>query len=297
MMVGAFVGALVVLATSTLFSWPLGGLSAAASNVAFEAPDGSCLMWTDGNDMNKVDCSASHLFEIAGTVDLAASYPADAPFPDGTLWQKIVQDNCTGVTARFMSNKLDPYGRYHTGALKPKDQQWAAGSRSMRCGLQVIGPGGKLLPATGSATTGDQSAVYDVGTCLGIDGKSVSDPVPCDNAHAYEIVGIVDLKPLFPDGYPDQGKQDAALSPACGKAATDYTKGYDLTKNGLGVTWDVVHQESWAIGSMKVNCKVGQKLPDGSGLQKIINSVKGVGPQLVPSSTQAAPSSNPQDSH
>lgn len=299
-MVGAFLGALVVLATSTLFSWPVKGLPATASsdaNIAFDAPDGSCLTWGDSGDMSKVDCSVKHLFEIAGTVDLSSQYPKGAPFPDGTLWQKIAQDSCTSVTAKFMSGKLDPFGKYSTGALKPKEQQWSAGSRTVRCGLQAAGPGGKkLLPTVGSAAKSDQSVVYEVGTCLGIDGKDVSDPVACGTAHAYEMVGIVDLKALFPDAYPTEDKQQAALSPACEKIANDYTKGFDLRKAGLGVTWDTIRQESWAVGSTKVNCKVGQKLPDGSGLQKVTNSVKGVGQQLVPTATQAAPTSNPQDS-
>ncbi|AHH93513.1 septum formation family protein [Kutzneria albida] len=299
LMVGAVLGALVVLTTSTLFSWPIKGMPAGAAtdaNAAFDAPDGSCLTWADNGEISRVDCSAKHLFEIAGTVDLTASYPSGAPFPDGTLWQKISQDKCTPVTAKYMSDKLDPNGKYSTGALKPKEQQWSAGARQVRCGLQAAGPRGKLQPTTGSATKSDQSPVYPEGTCLGIEGKDLGDPVACTEAHAYEIIGVVDLKPQFQDAYPTEDKQKAALSQACEKMTTAYTKGFDLTKVGLGVTWDTIKQESWNLGSTKVNCKVGQKLPDGSGLQKITNSVRGVGPQLVPSSTQNAPTNTPQDS-
>lgn len=281
LMVGAVVGALVVLTSSTLFHWP-GGVAATAAaddpNVAFDAPDGSCLTWPAGSgDISKVDCSAKHLFEIAGTVDLTAKYPSGASFPDGTLWQKIAQDNCGPVVSKYLSGKLDPNGRYTANALNPTAQQWSSGARTIRCGVQAAGPGGALQPTTGSAKTADQSNIYPVGTCLGIKDKAVSDPVSCSAAHAYEIVGIVDLKPQFPDAFPSEDKQQTALSDRCVKAADNYTANFDLTKFQLGLTWDTVKEESWNLGSTKVNCKIGQKLPDGSGLQSITNSLKDAG--------------------
>ena len=297
LMVGAVVGALVVLTSSTLFSWPVKGLSATAAadndpNAAFDAPDGSCLTWPAGSaDISKVDCAAKHLFEIAGTVDLTSKYPAGASFPDGTLWQKIAQDNCGPVVSKYMSGKLDPAGKYSANALNPTAQQWSGGARTIRCGLQAAGPGGALQPTTGSARTADQSNIYAVGTCLGIKNKDVSDPVPCTSPHAYEIVGIVDLKSQFPDGYPSDDKQQTALSTRCVKANADYTGGLDLSKFKLGLTWDTIKQESWNVGSTKVNCKVGKKLDDGSGLDTVTNSVKGVGgntPVTTSSSTPPA---------
>lgn len=53
----------------------------------------------------------------------------------------------------------------------------------------------------------------------------------------------------------------------------------------MGLTWDTIKQESWNLGSTKVNCKIGQKLADGSGLQSITNSVKGVGGGAAASTT------------
>jgi hypothetical protein len=155
--------------------------------------------------------------------------------------------------------------------------------------VEAAGPGGALQPTTGSAKGADQSNIYPVGTCLGIKDKAVSDPVSCTVAHAYEIVGIVDLKSQFPDGFPDDDKQQTALATRCGKAVSDYTNGFDLTKAKLGLTWDTVKQESWNVGSTKVNCKVGQKLDDGSGLRAITNSLKGVGGGAAPTSTTTAP--------
>jgi Septum formation len=292
LMVGAFLGALVVLTSSTLFSWPVKGLSAAAAadgpNVAFDSPDGSCLTWPAGSmDVSEVDCSVSHLFEVAGSVDLTAKYPSGAQFPDGTLWQKIAQGNCGPVVSSYLGGKLDAHGKYTANALNPNAQQWASGMRKIRCGLEAAGPGGGLRPTTGSARTADQSPIYPVGTCLGIKDKAVSDPVPCTAAHSYEIVGIVDLKSQFPNGFPPDDQQQAALSARCVKAATDYTNGFDLGKAQLGLTWDTIKQDSWNLGSTKVNCKVGQKLPDGSGLKNVTNSVKGIGPGVAVTPTTA----------
>ena len=226
---------------------------------------------------------------VAGTVDLTSKYPAGAPFPDGTLWQKIAQDNCGPVVSKFMGGKLDPDGKYSANALNPTAQQWSGGARTIRCGLQAAGPGGALQPTTGSAKGADQSNIFPVGTCLGIKDKSVGDPVPCGVAHSYEIVGIVDLKSQFPDGFPADDKQQTALATRCGKAAADYTNGFDLGKAKLGLTWDTVKQESWDVGSTKVNCKVGQKLDDGSGLSPVTNSVKGVGTGVAATSSTTAP--------
>jgi hypothetical protein len=292
LMVGAVVGALVVLTSSTLFHWPGAGVSTAAEddpNVAFDAPDGSCLTWPAGTaNISKVDCAGNHLFEIAGTVDLTAKYPAGAPFPDGTLWQQIARDNCGPVVSKYMNGKLDPAGKYTANAINPTAQQWSGGARTIRCGLQAAGPGGALQPTTGSARTADQSNIFPVGTCLGIKDKGVSDPVPCTSPHAYEIVGIVDLKSQFPDGFPTEDKQQTALSTRCVKANADYTGGLDLGKFKLGLTWDTIKQDSWNVGSTKVNCKVGKKLDDGSGLDSVTNSVKGVGGNSTTATTSSS---------
>ena len=293
LMVGAVLGALVVLTSSALFSWPVRMSATAAAdndpNIAFDAPDGSCLTWPAGSpDISKVDCSAKHLFEIAGSVDLTAKYPSGASFPDGTLWQKIAQDNCGPVVSKYMAGKLDPNGRYTANALNPTAAQWSGGARMIRCGVQAAGPGGALQPSTGSAKTADQSNIYPVGTCLGIKDKAVGDPVPCTTAHAYEIVGIVDLKSQFPDGFPTDDKQQTALSDRCVKASNDYTGGLDLSKFQIGLTWDTIKGESWNLGSTKVNCKVGQKLEDGSGLKSITNSVRNAGANSAPATTTSS---------
>ncbi|KAA2257135.1 hypothetical protein F0L68_25515 [Solihabitans fulvus] len=297
-MLGAVAGAFALLASSTLTSWPMQGGSLHAEdasrgvNIAYAATAGQCLAWSkpDLSDATKVGCDAEHMFEVTGTADVSAKYGKDAKFPDATLWQKIGQDSCTDTSTKYLAGKLDPFGRYGIGALKPGSDRWQSGNRTLQCGLQVIGPSGSLFATVGSAKQQDQSDVHEVGTCLGIQGKTVSDPVECSQPHSWEIVGLVDLGQQFPD-YPSVDKQDAALADQCGKLAADYTGGMDLKAKKLGVAWDNRAQESWAAGSHRVNCKIGSMEPDGSGLVAVTGSVRN--PGAPPLTTSAKPRQTP----
>jgi Septum formation len=281
-MAGAFVGALVLLACSLLAGWPVaagGAAQADPAELAANAAVGDCLTWTrpDASDLTQVDCSASHVFEVTGSANVTAQFPAGAPLPSTTAFQQAAKSGCTAGATAYLG-KLDPNGKYVVSALKPNSQQWAAGDRTLRCGLQSSTPTGQLLATTGTAKGQDQSAVYPVGTCLALVGKVPGGPVACSTLHSYEIVGLVDLKQRFPGtDYPAQAAQQTALGALCVPAANTYTHNANLPKYGLTLTWSTIGQDSWAAGSRKVDCEVGTPLPDGTGLEGVANSVKGVG--------------------
>src|SRR5882724_4681167 len=138
---GAFVGALVVLTLSMVFSWPA-RVSAGAGNdpasnlaAAFDAPPGSCLTWKpDGSDMRPVGCDQPHLFEVTGDVDISAEHGPNDPSPTADAWREIAKQKCTTGAAEYLGGKLDPFGRFSVGALKPSDDQWQSGDRKLRCG-------------------------------------------------------------------------------------------------------------------------------------------------------------------
>ncbi|QRP45876.1 septum formation family protein [Amycolatopsis sp. FDAARGOS 1241] len=293
-MAGVFLGAVIALALSVTFSWtstlPGGagggeGKLTAAAEEAFHSPPGSCLTWTapDASDVKKVACTQPHLFEVTGLVDIGAQYNAQAPFPNLDQWQQIAQTKCNGDVAPYLGHPLDPYGKLTTNLLRPTAAQWADGNRQLRCGLQWAGPGGGLQPTTGPAKSQDQSAVWDPGTCLALAGKGVGDPVPCSRPHSYEIIATIDLATHFKDGYPKQDDQDSWLDTECNKAADDYTGKADLNAKKLTLGWDLREQESWDVGSTKVNCKVAATLSDGSGFQAVTGSVKDNAGQPDPS--------------
>jgi hypothetical protein len=288
-MVGAFVGAVLLLGLSAAAGWPIGAARAPVVDPAAlvaGAAAGTCLTWTrsDAADLAAVDCGRPHLFEVTGSADISGQYPTAATFPDETAWQKAAQAGCTGSATNYVG-KLDPNGKYVVGALKPTSAQWSGGDRTLRCGLQRSTTGGQLLSTTGSARGADQSNVFPAGTCLALVNKATGGPVPCGNQHSYEIVGVVDLRGQFPDGYPPVGQQQTVLGKLCQPMVATYTANANLGTYQLSATWDTIAQESWDAGSHEVNCKIGALLPDGSGLGPVTNSVKGIGHTAPPAST------------
>ncbi|HWE91413.1 MAG TPA: septum formation family protein [Pseudonocardiaceae bacterium] len=287
---GAFVGALIVLAGNVLLGWPIGpstsGQATDPATVAADAAVGDCLMWTQNGagDLRAVDCGGAHVFEVTGSADLSSGYPSDAPFPDTASWQRITQQNCTGSVTTYLG-RLDPNGRFTVGALKPTGTQWSSGDRTLRCGVEIATLTG-LVSDTGSAKGADQSTVYPEGTCLALVNGVAGGPTDCGNPHAYEIVGVVDLHQRFPGGYPAIGDQQTALASLCPPIATNYTGGANLASYGLTLTWDTVSQESWTAGSHLVNCKVGELAPSGQALASVTNSIRGIGGAVAPPAAQ-----------
>ncbi|MFC5054375.1 septum formation family protein [Saccharothrix xinjiangensis] len=261
-MLGASAGAFTLLVLSTFTSWPAGeGTSLQGGttpvNPVLVAQAGECLNWTkkDLSDIAKVDCSAQHLFEVTGVADISAAHGPQAPFPDDAQWQEISQEYCSRESLEYLGGEFDPFGKYTVGPLNAGSRLWAEGDRTVRCGLQVAGPAGGLLPAYGTARAQDQSDVYDPGVCLGItEARSVGDPVECAKPHTFEIVGVVELPP---GDYPPPEQQEQVLSTECDRIAREYTGDADLRARDLLVSWDTRAPESWAAGSRLANCKVG----------------------------------------
>jgi hypothetical protein len=228
--------------------------------------------------MRPIGCEQPHLFEVTGDVDIAGEHGPNEPSPTVEAWREIAKQKCTTGAAQYLGGKLDPFGKYSVGALKPSDDQWRSGDRKLRCGLQRAGPSGKVLvPTTGSAKGQDQSDVYVPGTCLALVDKTVGDPIECTSGHAYEIVGIVDLSKTFKDGFQSEEQQQTAMLDQCPKVASDYSGGINLKDKGLTLTWDTRKQESWDAGSHLAACKVGATLPDNSGLAVVTGTIKASG--------------------
>ncbi|HEX3786869.1 MAG TPA: septum formation family protein [Pseudonocardiaceae bacterium] len=279
-MAGAAAGAVLVLVLSVAMGWttaPGAGVPDPAQ-VAASAAVGSCLTWTQPNeqDLAQVDCAQPHLFEVTGSADVSGAFPGGAAFPTGSAWQQITQQDCTTSATSYLGT-IDPNGKYVVGALKPTAQLWASGSRTLRCGLQGSDQAGGLMRTTGPAKGQDQSDVYQPGVCLALVNKGPGGPVGCNTEHSYEIVGIADLGSKFPSGYPSVDDQQTALATMCEPIAAAYTANLDLAKYQLTLTWDTIKQQSWAAGSHKVNCEIGSRLSDGSGLGPVANSVAGAG--------------------
>jgi hypothetical protein len=304
LMVGVFIGAILALTLSWVFSW--GQLSSpedeqlAAAQVArekaFHSPPGSCLTWSrvDAADAHLVPCEQPHLFEVTGVLDIGDEYPPGAPSPDVQIWRTIAEQRCVESAQSYLDQPLDPEGRLSMGVLRPDEQQWAKGDRQLRCGLQWAAPGGELQPITGPAAEQDQSDVWEPGTCLALTGKTVGDPIDCAQPHAYEIVATLDLADRFEEGYPSESDQKVWLDTECNKAVKEYSDGADLGEEGLILSWDVRSEASWEAGSTKVNCMVGALLEDESGLAPVTGSIRK--PEEPPASSASSKSSAPPSS-
>ena len=256
---------------------------------------GTCLNWAraDAADTAVVDCAKPHLFEQAGTVALADQQV----LPDENRWLSLVNERCTPVVLNYLGGKFDPDGRFRVGALKPSLKKWEEGARELRCGLQSSSRSGALYPLTGRAINQDQSSTYPVGTCLGIDGRKVGDPVACTGPHAVETVGIVDLSAKFTGGFPAVGDQDAFLQPECSRIAAEYAGGDQvIADKKLTVYWDNLTEDSWNAGTRKVNCNLAALLPDRSGFAPVTGPVKGevsVGDQAAPPTAETVKPGTP----
>ncbi|HZZ46389.1 MAG TPA: septum formation family protein [Pseudonocardia sp.] len=264
------------------------------------ATPGTCLSWKRGDaaDALMVDCGSPHLFEQAGPVQLTQFGPGTS-LPSDANFRTLVNQLCAPLVANYLHGAYDPDGRYRAGALKPSEKSWSDGDRSMRCGLQRFSRSGALYPITGKVAGHDQSDVHAPGTCLGIDGKFIGDPVECSSPHAVESVGFVDLTQKFSKGYPKVSDQDGVLQPACTKLASDFAGGQQkLSDENLSVMWDNVTERSWNAGSRKASCSLAAQLPDKSGFAPITGDVRGdvkVGNQPAPPAAARAAAGSPAD--
>lgn len=302
-MVGVFVGAIAALSLNVAFSWG-GGLAGGGrveespeAQAAFHSSPGSCLSWSqpDASDIHIVSCDQPHLYEVTGVVNIADRFAPGAPSPTVDQWRDLAMERCTDGAQAYLGKPLDPFGKFTVSALRPSNTEWADGDREMRCVLQWAAPGGALQPIKGKAADQSQSPVWDPGTCLALVDKTVGNPIDCAQPHAYEIVATVDLRKHFTGGYPNHNDQATWLDTECNDDLQSYAKDVDLDAQKLILTWDTVEQESWDAGSTLVNCKVGAKLPDNSGLRAITGSIRKPAqgaPPASPSSSSTAPANS-----
>lgn len=285
--ISVFFGAMIAMSLSWVFSWGPETDSeqdraereaervAETRTNAFRSPPGSCLDWDapDAGDAHQVDCDQEHLFEVAGAADLSGEHSPEAPIPDDDAWQELTEQHCGDIVHDYLDTPLDPQGKLTIGVLHPNVQQWEDGDRMLHCGIQSTGPGGELQQLGAPAVELDQSDVWEPGTCLALEDKTVGDPITCSEPHAYEITGLIDLRDEF-DDFPTADDQKEWLDQQCSDITEEYTGGRDLEEDDLLMSWDVREEESWDAGSTRVNCKVGAVLPDDTGLAPVHESVK-----------------------
>ncbi|MCI1257466.1 MAG: septum formation family protein [Corynebacterium provencense] len=264
--------------------------STVAAPVSFtDAQAGSCLNWTqDGpvtRDIVTVDCAQPHRFEVATREDLS-QYPTsefgpDAPQPDLQRQQQLTEELCTAPTTDYLGGKLDPTGRYTISPILPPAEGWAAGDRTMLCGVMVTDADGTALEVTGVAAGSDQSRFSAVDTCVRAVGDTASE-VPCDQPHSWQVTKVVNLADNFTGAWPTVDEQNRWLSGVCQTAAVDYLGGGDagdeaLYQSTLVPFWTTMAEDSWDAGSRTVNCALTKDSagPEGQSFAEIVGDVRG----------------------
>lgn len=283
--VGAVAAAAVTLFVSGGFSQPDKITTHSAAGPATDGPvtaksfgsaePGTCLQWTptdnpetDRQDLAEVSCADPHRFEVALDVDMSAypgiEFAAGSAYPGALRFGELRDEHCTEAVDDYLGTKFDPNGKFSVGLMFPSQAGWASGERTLRCGIQESSNTGIPQEMTGSVLDQDQSNVWDVGTCVGINQNVPADPVDCSQAHAFEVASIIDLQQRFPNGIPSEADQDAYLEQTCTDAVTAYL-GSDtaLRDKTLTMFWNTIDVTSWLAGSRQVSCSIGKELDEG----------------------------------
>ncbi|HIW96066.1 MAG TPA: septum formation family protein [Candidatus Corynebacterium gallistercoris] len=246
----------------------------AIEDVSFtSAGTGDCVNWTPGaqgvnTGFTTVDCAAPHRFEVSAREDLA-KYPTsefgpEANQPDLARQEQLTNELCAGPTLKYLEGKLDPEGRYSISPILPPQSAWAEGDRTMLCGVMVQDANGRSVETTGFAAQQDQARVFPADTCVRVDGD-VTNEVPCQEEHAWQVTSLVNLGERFPDSWPGVEQQNEYLNEVCTNAARDYLGGDDaLYESTLTPFWNTLQQQSWDAGSRSVNCALTYGQPGGS---------------------------------
>ena len=248
-------------------------------NFVFSNVDpGTCLDWPKGapNQPSFVQCTENHLFEVAESVDASN-----------------VEARCDLAVRHYMGDRYDPNSKFAVSVLWSGDASGAqSGDRHLLCGLQLPGPDNQPVPFKGRVADLDQSKVWPLGTCLGIDDTTrqpTDIPVDCAAPHALEVTGAANLADRFPGPPPSVADQDAYIGDVCTKAAEAYLAPKPIETTGLAVHYSTVSAASWSAGSRQVSCGIGAMQDKGWVAQT--GSAKG---PVAVKEPEATPSPEPE---
>ena len=309
-------GLLIAGAVTALGSWagpltrttgsPDGALgpdlnTAAALSAFADAKPGDCLTWPDNQPeaATIVACADDHRFEVAESVDMRTfpgmEYGPEAAPPSPGRIQQISLEQCEPAVERYLAAKYDPNSRFTISLLWAGDKAWRdSGERRMLCGLQLPGPNNQQLVFRGKVADLDQSKIWPVGTCLGVDpstNQPTDIPVDCSAPHAMEVTGAVNLAEKFPAGLPSEPDQDAFIKETCNAMTDAYLAPVQLRDTTLTLIYSTISLPSWTAGSRQVSCSIGATLGNG-GWATLINSAKG--PLLINGQPPIPPPSIPE---
>lgn len=270
-----------------------------------QASVGQCVTWqqeelTNVTDIAVVDCAKEHRFEIMGRHQLSeADYPAGTnPATDLAVQASFKQGLCQQDVLAALAGKFDFNGKFSVGVLLPNQTDWAAGDRTLLCGVQYPDDAGVPDLFTGQVAGQDQAKVWQPGTCIKLDATKTPHEVPCANKHELEATQVVDLVQQLGETWPDQATQDQKLKVLCQQAAINYlaTDGSDEAwyRSTLQPFWTTVAEQNWTAGSRRTTCFLVKANQNGgfatlTGSAKADLLIDGAPPTAVPTRNPKKP--------
>jgi hypothetical protein len=219
---------------------------------------GDCATWDqeqDEADAHLVDCAAPHLIELVEPRDVGDDF---GHYPTPAEWDYLDATLCGPLVERYVGTRIDPQGLYESGGIRPTQESWDRGIRRIQCGVIHAGDSGTphlLVAFTGAVDGTRQYIAKPPGTCLPLEGDGTGSPVPCDQPHALEIVGAIDLSGRI-DHAPNDDEMDTLVDDECRRQVTAYL-GHP-PDGDLGEGWIGLLPGAWDAGHRVIECTVGR---------------------------------------
>jgi hypothetical protein len=231
---------------------------------------GSCVIWNErareraDAPVKSVPCDQPHFLEMTGSVDL----PGEMNFPtDEPTWDAIQQERCTPLTTGYLGYPLVSSGRFYTSSIRPVEEGWRTGDRTVHCGIAAW-PDDPLLATAEADPTGEQNwpfagavkgqsqeRVPPAGTCYAdLPGEDMV-VTACAGEHAFEVTGHLGLADRL-DHPPTERDMNGKLGDECRGVAARYL-GRPLAR-GEESSWLPITQEEWDNGWRTLPCLVGR---------------------------------------
>ncbi|ALC06949.1 hypothetical protein CDES_13025 [Corynebacterium deserti GIMN1.010] len=242
---------------------------------------GQCATWEVNNDgqvsgFEQTSCDQEHRFEISTRENLA-TYPSsefgpDAAPPNLTRQAQLREELCQAPTLAYLNNRFDPSGRYTIAPILPPADAWAAGDRTMLCGLQATDASGTPQLTVGPVSANDQARVFETGACIRVESSAEFRQVDCSEDHHLEAVSTVNLGVPFPQGVPSTDEQNTFLGNTCTQASIDYLGSEEnVYQSTLQMFWPTITSNSWLGGSHSVNCYLMSPSTEGDATFNTLN--------------------------
>jgi hypothetical protein len=117
---------------------------------------GDCLTWDQGSataTFETVDCTAAHLVEVAGLLDLSEVYPPDADLPSTDDLVAEGSKACPEIVVAYLGGQ--PPADAEGGVLVPTEADWMLGGRTWVCTVGFAREDGKRPAYTGRLAQND----------------------------------------------------------------------------------------------------------------------------------------------